>query len=549
MSTAQEIQTQIALARAELEASREDRELAMREANDANNRQCLRRELDTLREEIEDEEKGAQLARSYAEDVDNDRDGNHLPEDAARNPRAKKKKRVMMPAVDQDIANCRYNVSKGGHEWKIEGISWLQSTLQQNSKGMTTSTAFAVGEAPFVIDYHPEGGEISAFRHQRGTLALRYLGVGNDITMRYRFLVQKQGKEFVAWGDELEVCQQKEGALGLHGYAFGPDVISSACNQNPSGVFGLTHEKLLKSEYVHDDTFTVKVTIQMRSAEMWERCKTTKVQVEVPAPTLHSNLQALLDDGRLSDVTFVVEGERFKAHRTILAARSEVLDCQLRGGMRDSEENEIIVEQCDPATFKALLLFLYTDSFEPIEELIRETKAESEFHETSTQEAGGGSSSAVVPSSSSSAVVPISSAASSFASKRASVLQNVLAVAHKYQLERLRLWGEQQLCECINEERVCALLCQAHIYGATQLERVCLEFVKNRHATLVVTPQFGNLTSEWPEVMLKVNVVLAGVEPDKASAAFEAQQQSGDRGGEGNAKKRKRSEVLASGAE
>ena len=39
--------------------------------------------------------------------------------------------------------------------------------------------------------------------------------------------------------------------------------------------------------------------------------------------------------------------------------------------------------------------------------------------------------------------------------------QRALAASHKYQVTRLRLWCEQQLCECISVAEVCNVLCQA----------------------------------------------------------------------------------------
>jgi speckle-type POZ protein len=382
--------------------------------------------------------------------------------------------------------------------------------------------------------------------------------------MRYRIFIQQAGN-FVPWGDVLEVCKQDPEALyeyGLYEHPFGPDVCSK--EQTPTGIFGMTHDDLIKSNYVQDDTLTVKVEIELRSAKSWERCQTSKVHVEVPGPTLHSNFQSLLEGEKLSDVTFVVEGERFKAHRSILAARSDVFDRQLCGSMRESREEEVIVDEVAPATFKALLLFMYTDSFEAIEELIREAREEGQASReftgarelsssgagsSSSSGAGSGSGAGVGESSLSTSVAGGSSSGSESGSKRVSVLQSVLAVAHRYQATRLRLWCEQQLCECINQDQVCALLCQAHLYDATQLERVCLEFIKAHHAAVVVTPHFGNLTTQWPEVMLKVNIALAGVERDKAAAAFEAQQQADGRGGQGgSSRKRKRSALAAADA-
>ena len=71
-----------------------------------------------------------------------------------------------------------------------------------------------------------------------------------------------------------------------------------------------------------------------------------------------------------------------------------------------------MISDCDVATFKALLHFLYTDNFTSVEELIKST-------------ANNGEESP---------------------SQRLALLQGLLAVSHKYQVKRLRLWCEQQLC-------------------------------------------------------------------------------------------------------
>jgi len=109
---------------------------------------------------------------------------------------------------------------------------------------------------------------------------------------------------------------------------------------------------------------------------------------------------------------------------------------------------------------------------------------------------------------------------------RVNILQNVLAVSHKYQVPRLQLWCEQQLCDRISKKQVCSILCQAHLYEAKQLENACLTFIKENMEAVVATPGFGSLSGKWPEVMLKINIFIAGLSESAASAAVKAQQHS-----------------------
>jgi hypothetical protein len=113
------------------------------------------------------------------------------------------------------------------------------------------------------------------------------------------------------------------------------------------------------------------------------------------------------------------------------------------------------------------------------------------------------------------------------------LLQHVLATAHRYQVERLRLWCEKELCGCITTASVCDVLCQAHLFEAPQLEEVCLDFVKENLTKVVTTPSFGRLTVECPPVMLKVMAHNGNLDKGTATAALKAQEQMQAGGGGG----------------
>ena len=87
-----------------------------------------------------------------------------------------------------------------------------------------------------------------------------------------------------------------------------------------------------------------------------------------PESRLYSEqFRSLLDNGALSDVTFLVEGETIAAHRAILSARSEYFHAMFRvGGMSESrsgaEASPIHIPSADCASFKRMLEFLYTNS-------------------------------------------------------------------------------------------------------------------------------------------------------------------------------------------
>eukprot|EP01006_Ploeotia_vitrea_P037084 TRINITY_DN66089_c4_g1_i1.p1 TRINITY_DN66089_c4_g1~~TRINITY_DN66089_c4_g1_i1.p1 ORF type:complete len:592 (-),score=324.52 TRINITY_DN66089_c4_g1_i1:221-1996(-) len=79
----------------------------------------------------------------------------------------------------------------------------------------------------------------------------------------------------------------------------------------------------------------------------------------VTLPTVSVGMSALLFQEELSDVTFVVEGERVFAHRLVLATRSEVF----RAMLYPAEQLPLVIEVQDTKldAFKLLLTYLYTD--------------------------------------------------------------------------------------------------------------------------------------------------------------------------------------------
>jgi speckle-type POZ protein len=81
---------------------------------------------------------------------------------------------------------------------------------------------------------------------------------------------------------------------------------------------------------------------------------------------LSDDFGRLLLAGEETDVAFRIRGESFAAHRNVLAARSPVFRAQLFGQVGANNRNFITIEDVEPGIFKALLHFIYTDSFPDI---------------------------------------------------------------------------------------------------------------------------------------------------------------------------------------
>jgi len=513
-TTAEGLRAQIQAAKRELEEKTTLTQQLDSELQKANERQSLRRDLDRIKKRIalrEDINLDKKVERDM---IDRDMCGDHLPQggynvhvpgqnkysqsDDASSTFAKNEGQVM---------NCSEIVAKGEYVWRIEGLSWLENTLKQNGLCYASSEPFTVGGETFAFVYNPSGGKVSlTAEEQHGSLAIIHED-DDGITFRYRIFIKKKGGDFVQWGETGDECHPTTDTCG---WAFGPDVYqqdgwSRYPNRKP-GIFGLTHKQLLNSDWVEDDALTVKFELEVRPDDWYGRAP-LKPHVDVPPSTISSDMRTLLDEGKFSDVTFVVQGETMKAHSPILCARSEVFEKELTAGLRESTSKEIVIPDCEAATFKALLQFLYTDSFSCVEELVKSISSNS------------------------------SSAGDESPVQRLSLLQGLLAASHRYQVKRLRLWCEQQLCESITVQKVCDVLCQAHLYEAKSLEKACLAFIKNHMEEVVITTSFGQLSKDWPQVMLKISIFTAGVSENRATPALDAFEGKGDGG-----KKRKQPE-------
>lgn len=76
---------------------------------------------------------------------------------------------------------------------------------------------------------------------------------------------------------------------------------------------------------------------------------------------LSSQTSALYRSQEFTDVTFVVEGSKFFAHRVVLAARSDYFRALLFGGMKETNpETEIEIQDTTASAFDALLKYVYS---------------------------------------------------------------------------------------------------------------------------------------------------------------------------------------------
>jgi len=89
-----------------------------------------------------------------------------------------------------------------------------------------------------------------------------------------------------------------------------------------------------------------------------ERKKATTI--EIPPDTFVQDFARLLNNPDMSDVVFVVEGQKVPAHRFILKVRSEHFRAMFSNGLKESRDSEVVLHDTEYVPFMACLEFIYT---------------------------------------------------------------------------------------------------------------------------------------------------------------------------------------------
>ncbi|XP_074289755.1 BTB/POZ and MATH domain-containing protein 4 [Silene latifolia] len=205
--------------------------------------------------------------------------------------------------------------------------------------------------------------------------------------------------------------------------------------------------------------------------------------VRVPESDMGAHFGSLLENMEGSDIVFNVAGEKFHAHKLVLAARSCVFKSEFLESSNEGEE-EIAITDMEPIVFKAMLYFVYRDALMEVEE------------------------DELLMSSGSSSERPISDW----------LIARLLAAADKYGIARLRHLCESSLCLKIDVSTVGEILALADRYHATDLKGVCLRYAAENLAAVMRSDGFEYLKVHCPSLQSELLKTVAGCEDDCSSA-------------------------------
>ncbi|KAH6836972.1 BTB-POZ and MATH domain 4 [Perilla frutescens var. hirtella] len=228
------------------------------------------------------------------------------------------------------------------------------------------------------------------------------------------------------------------------------------------------------SDYLKDDCLKINCTVGVVVSAI--DCSRLH-PIQVPDSDIGSDFGMLLENMEGSDVTFDVAGEKFHAHKLVLAARSPIF-CSEFFEELDSDGQDIIVSDMEPKVFKAMLHFVYRDALVEDE---------------------------MIASSSSSPLITDTLTA------------KLLAAADRYDLGRLKRMCESHLCKDISVNSVAYILALADRFHAAELKPICLKFAAENLAAVMRSDGFEYLKENCAALQSELLKTVAGCDEDCSS--------------------------------
>ncbi|KAJ4786855.1 BTB/POZ and MATH domain-containing protein 2 [Rhynchospora pubera] len=320
----------------------------------------------------------------------------------------------------------------GSHLFKIKGHSVQKLTGRGH---FLKSATFKVGGYNWYLMYYPNEDDC-----------------GNSIYLCLKSS-QKEGNVRASW--TFTVLDQNERQLSQSRTS---DIVTFNGRLNRVGLRCHTSPAFW-SWYLKDDCVVLKCTVTV----VKESFVDSSNPIVMPPSKVQQQLGHLLRTGYEADVNFEVDGEIFGGHKCIIHARSPVFSETYFGLTKEKFDTKIRIKEMKAPVFKALLHFIYNDSFSGFKKM----KGNDE-----TQDSG-------------------------------LLTQELMVVADRYGLERLRIMCEKTLSHGVDINNVVSLLSFAQSHSYNHLKASCLKFLASpdTFGAVVETEQFQYLVRCHPLIL------------------------------------------------
>ncbi len=174
-----------------------------------------------------------------------------------------------------------------------------------------------------------------------------------------------------------------------------------------------------------------------------------------PANSLGAQLGVVLDgpdEGLYSDFTINAGERRFKVHKLLLATRSPVFRAMIDSAMKEGSSSCVNIEDHSPEVVKEMLTYVYTGQAPNVKKLV----------------------------------------------------EDLLSIAHKYQLDSLVLMCGKELRNRLTPGSAVLTLRQAEKYAIKPLKTACLKYALGNFKQVEKSAAFSALKTEEPELYLEL---------------------------------------------
>uniref|UniRef100_A0ACD5X010 Uncharacterized protein n=1 Tax=Avena sativa TaxID=4498 RepID=A0ACD5X010_AVESA len=354
---------------------------------------------------------------------------------------ASKETASMCPTETVTVSRCSSHKEKGTHIFEIAGYS-LRKGMGVDK--FVRSATFTVGGYDWSIRFYPDGTGEST--EECIAITLELMSSNAAVRAFLDFGIAKHGSGLLSTS-----FKQKTKAF-----------TSRTSNTRQLSLFIVRSSFEAKPvTYLQNDLLMIKCAMTIiKDSQVSET--TVGSEIEVPPSDISEHLGKLLEAKEEADVTFTVGGETFQAHKIVLAMRSPVFKAQLFGPMRETRMRSVTIEDMQPAVFRALLHFIYTDSLPDLGDLEGDDNCE--------------------------------------------MIRHLLVAADRYAMDRLKILCQNILGRNLDVENVATTLALADQHNCDKLKDVCVGFLASSEKMddVVATQGYANLKRSCPSVLIDV---------------------------------------------
>lgn len=190
---------------------------------------------------------------------------------------------------------------------------------------------------------------------------------------------------------------------------------------------------------------------QQRLNDFWYFKLAMEIKIDIPPSSIISDLRDFLNEQKLSDVTFVVEGKSVYAHK-LLCMRCSYFRAMFEGQMREAQQKTVTINNVSHRVFLALLEYLYTDDVEISMDIAME----------------------------------------------------LFVAADQFGVERLKRMCEKKILLSINIDSAATIMQAANMHIADGLRQSCMDFILRNFDAVSKTPSFEEMGRSNVELVFEI---------------------------------------------